>query len=187
MALRLELPAEVQRAFERSRVASPGVTPAARFAQESMEITRRYSDDAVKQAEGQRGEAIKQDAGRPRDDMEAQAGRILTGVQVEAKLKKLNPSLMFEDCVAFPERRLIYRKDRTAGKKLVAAMERGPMPEFSVIDVPKEKWIEPTEAKRGWRTVLGHCIRERVVTPRAVIREFGIPTHDSEQWQKVTL
>lgn len=118
--------------------------------------------------------------------MGAQSGRILTGLQVEAKLKKLNPSLLFQDCIAFPERRLIYR-NTAEGLKLIAAMERGPMPEFSVIDLPKEKWVEPTEMKRGWRTVLGHCIRHRVLSPEATIQEFGIPTHDSQQWSNILL
>jgi hypothetical protein len=187
MGLKLEVPADVQRAYAKQRVTLPSVTPAARFAQDSVAITRKFSDDAVKEAEWKRNDAVGDDNGRPRDDMEAQMGRILTGAEVEAKLRKLAPCLTFEDSKAFPTRRLIYRPEprEKEGKKLIAAMEKGPMPEFSVILKPTEKWIEPSEIKRGWRTVLGHCIVSRMVSPERVVREFGIPTHDSEKWFNV--
>lgn len=187
--IKLDVPEDVKLGFERARVmAGSSLTPASRIAQDAAGYTRQFTDDCVDDHQQQRIEAAGEDAGRERSDAEAQMGRVLTGVQVEQKLKKLNPSLLFEDCKAFPERRVIYIPDREeeSGRRMVAAMEHGPMPEFSIMDLPKEKWLEPHETKRGWRTVLGHCIRLRVVGPEAVIREFGIPTHDSALWAKMT-
>lgn len=70
---------------------------------------------------------------------ERQLGRGLTNVQLEARLKKLNPSLTFEDHPHIKDKRLAYVID-SRGKTFLFPFEKGLMPEHTIFNI-REKIV----------------------------------------------
>lgn len=136
---------------------------------------------------------------------EQQLGRPLHVSDLIEKLHRMNPSLIFEVSVkdptkygAYIERRGNYLKTGLPGtfKQLVAGMENGWMPEFSVMAPRMEE--RPTEdgrieeaikhayeQKRGWRTVLAKVLALNLITEAQIETEFAVSEGRSSQlWQQ---
>jgi hypothetical protein len=69
---------------------------------------------------------------------ERQLGQKMFSTDLEKRLKKLNPDLIFEDNPYNPTKKALYVARRGAGKVYVCAYERGIMPERSVMRVKEE-------------------------------------------------
>ena len=121
-----------------------------------------------------------------------------------AALSRMNPNLIFEVAVKDPSKYGVYIErsgnDLKTGlpgtfKHLIAGMENGWMPEFSVMaprmeDRPTEQGQIVTtikhayEQKRGWRTVLAKLYVNRLITEAQIEKEFAVTEgRSSELWQ----
>lgn len=137
-----------------------------------------------------------------------QMGRPLSAATVISLLLELNPSLIFEQSINYPELTGIYvsgPRQTVSGivveRRHICGMPTPPaiLPEFSVrhykmeeVPNPKDKYelIETrkfADETRGWRTVLLRLIKERVISPGAAERLFDIPSgRSSRYWQQQT-
>jgi hypothetical protein len=134
-------------------------------------------------------ETIAPDAGFDTTSAAQQLGRPMLASAIQAKLKTLNPSFIFERSVADPSKMGIYVFDGVsnmgtlyAGRRFVMGMEAGMTPEFSIRENDGKKI---TSEIRGWRTVLVRLIRERLIARTAAENAFHINTgRESENWMK---
>lgn len=121
---------------------------------------------------------VAEDAGRDTTDAEQQAGRPLTCLEVQKRLRSLNPALSFQRAIADPKKVGIYIQDPTAnldtlyaGIRFVCGMESGISPEFSIRQTDGTKI---TGEIRGWRTVLATLIKKRIIEKYATEKAFAI-------------
>jgi hypothetical protein len=203
------VPVSVERdAKARKRTsASPSLNALERALHETRGYQTQFERDAQKEQQLRDGHYVASDGGRPRNVREAGVGRPLLGTEVEKRLRMLNPALIFEDST-YPGRICIKRwiSDPVLGETLhyVTAMERGLMPEFSILNFVEEEYFDArTQAMpegtglpkkrlkidernpetRGWRTVILRLIKERLISREGAERLFGLPTLESRNWQ----
>jgi hypothetical protein len=187
--------------------ASPSLDARVRVTYERTGYQTQFQRDVQKEQEKRDDAYTAPDGERPRNVKEAGVGQPLAGVEVQRRLLLLNPALIFQDS-PYPGRICINRwiSDPVLGETLhyVCAMERGLMPEFSVLNFVEERYfdvctqatpegtgLEKTRIKidernpetRGWRTVIMRLIKERLISREASERMFGLPSHDSRNWQ----
>jgi hypothetical protein len=120
----------------------------------------------------------------------------MTGSLFIKKLRPLNSNLMYFVSEADTTKIGIYVRDPHAIYPAAAhmnglrylgiAFERGFLPEFSVISLPKTEAEEPTETMRGWRTVLHKLMNAGYLTLAQVEKCFGQPSHESYLWKMAT-
>jgi hypothetical protein len=203
------LPSSIARDLEVAKASSaaPGLGAEERQGKEIQGYHTQFERDA------QRSEWLRDniytapDGSRPRDVREAGTGLPLTGMEVKRRLLLLNPALIFEDST-HPSRICIKRgiSDPVLGDTLhyVCAMERGLMPEFSILNFVEEEYYdastratpegtglvkrrikidERNPETRGWRTVILRLIKERLISQAGAERVFGLPTKESRNWQ----
>jgi hypothetical protein len=157
-----------------------------------VERTRELSGQATSNL----ARAVAPDAGRTRDVLEAQRGTSMTGSLFIKKLRPLNSNLMYFVSEADTTKIGIYVRDPHAIYPAAAhmnglrylgiAFERGFLPEFSVISLPKTEAEEPMETMRGWRTVLHKLMNAGYLTLAQVEKCFGQPSHESYLWKMAT-
>jgi hypothetical protein len=194
-------------AVAKASSASPALDALERAIRESSGYRIQFQRDAQREQQQRDRQYVETDGNRPRNVKEAGAGRPLTGTEVQKRLLMLNPALIFEDST-YPGRICIKRwiSDPVLGETLhyVCAMERGLMPEFSILNFLEEDYFDaPTRATpegtglkktrlkidernpetRGWRTVLLRLIKERLISREGAERLFGLPTLESRNWQ----
>jgi hypothetical protein len=187
--------------------ASPALDALKRTIEETRGYHTQFERDAQKEQQRRDEHYVASDGGRPRNVREAGVGRPLLGTEVQKRLLMLNPALIFEDST-YPGRICIKRwiSDPVLGETLhyVTAMERGLMPEFSILNFVEEEYFDAqTQAipegtgliktrlkidernpeTRGWRTVILRLIKERLISREGAERLFGLPSHDSRNWQ----
>lgn len=172
----------------------------ARF-HEAIERTRARDRELLQQ-EIQRSESLlKSDGGIDVTNTEAQKGRILQRSVFVSRLKKLIPSIWYEQSLRYPDQGGLYVDDPRSpyGKRMVASMPHDYVFEFSVV-VPKPSvipdptialhWqkIQDVDSKRpGWRVVLLKLLMEGLVTATQIENEFQITRgRSSQKWQQAT-
>lgn len=155
------------------------------------------------------GQAKNYDLLRPDGDMdvtnrEAQAGRRILREDFVRRLQKLNPDLRYEQSKNYPKQGGIYfignRHDDVAGtteysKWFICGIPHTAINEFS-IPLTKEAQVasqfmpimetqrQVDGLERGWRSVLLKLMREGILTPAAIDREFQITKgRSSRKWQ----
>lgn len=205
-----QLPSSVERdaGVAKATSASPGLAPLERAHHERQGYQTQFQRDAQKEQAFRDDAYVATDGARPRNVREAGVGRPLGGMEVQRRLLQLNPALIFEPS-SYPGRICIkhWILDPVLGKTLqyVCAMERGLMPEFSILNYVEEEYFdartratpegtglikkrlkidEKNPETRGWRTVLVRLIKERLISREGAERLFGLPSHDSRNWQR---
>lgn len=203
------LPRSVERdaAVEKSTSASPALDAYKRSAWERKGYQTQFQRDAFQEQKQRDDTYTAPDGSRIRNVTEAGVGRPLFGCEVQRRLLLLNPALIFEDST-HPGRICIkhWITDPVLGRttQYVCAMERGMMPEYSILNFVEEEYFdactqatpegtgaiktrikidEKNPETRGWRTVLVRLIKERLITREGAERMFGLPTQDSRNWQ----
>ena len=203
------IPSSVERdaAVAKSTSASPGLDALERMIRDRHGYRTQFQRDVFLEQEQRDAHYVASDGGRPRNVKEAGVGRPLFGHEIQRRLLSLNPSLIFEPSPV-PGRICIKQMidDPVLGRtsNYVCAMERGLMPEFSILHFVEEEYFdaqtqatpegtglvktriridEKNPETRGWRTVLLRLIKERLITEAGAARVFGIPSRDSKNWQ----
>lgn len=152
------------------------------------------------------------DAGADRLNPQAQLGRPININQFISRLRRLNPSLIFEPSVRDPSLQCICvmadgfnirTGARGPYKRMVCAMPQstpangGMMPEFSVMgarmeyrpqpggEAPKHQISYAYERERGWRTVLARLYVARLITEAQIVKHFKPHAgRSSRLWQQ---
>ena len=173
-----------------------------------FERTKQLSDDAVRRDWERNAATFEEDAGRPTTDPIAQMGRPFTRIQIEQRLKQLNPNLFFEVSKSDPTKSGVYIVQSMpdelgvlrSQKKFLVGMESGISPEFSVRHVVPERVPNPscpgefTERPkfigetRGWRTVVARLARSRHIDLERAKSVFGVNSSgmQSKNWKNLT-
>lgn len=126
-------------------------------------------------------ETIAPDAGFDTTSTEQQLGRWLHGKEVQKRLQALNSLLIFEKCIAFPDRDnvILWTPE---GRQYLFSMENGINPEFSIRESNGTRMIAQV---KGWRTVLIQLIKGRYITVPAAEKAFQINQgRQSANWHK---
>jgi hypothetical protein len=203
------LPKSIERdvAVAKATSASPSLDALERALRDQNGYQSQFQRDCQKEQAARDEAYTSPDGARVRNVKEAGVGRALFGTEVKKRLLQLNPALIFNDS-PHPGRICINRwiSDPVLGETLhyVCAMERGLMPEFSILNFVEEEYFDAqtqvtpegtgmakTRVKidehnpetRGWRTVIMHLIKERLISREGAERLFGLPSHDSRNWQ----
>jgi len=159
--------------------------------------------------------SVDPDNGREVSDLLAQMGRPLSSQEVQRRINLINPRIIFERCIRYPELTGVYievEERNPAGgftkrKMHLFGMESGMMPEFSVLHKTKKNIANPdlfgnktptrevdwlkvdtfASETRGWRTVLIRLLKARLINRIDVERFFGwSPSQESEKWSTNT-
>jgi hypothetical protein len=83
-------------------------------------------------------------------DYERQLGRWLTHEEIERRLTKINPRLVFLPHPKNPTKRVIYVKEPTGKLEQVMVCEAGKVPENSVMDRVYRDTLDPDTLKPGY-------------------------------------
>jgi hypothetical protein len=162
------------------------------------ERTRALSLQAAKEQAERDAQTVDPDGDAAVTDVLAQVGRPLASADVQRRLLKLNPNLIFEKSRACPEKTGIYIAAPSdnwhrEGRRFICGMESAYMPEFSVRHARQEDGLNGSlhlvmdGETRGWRTVLARLIRERLITLEQAEREFAVGRgRCSRNWQMLT-
>lgn len=146
---------------------------------------------------------VSDDNGTDVSNLLAQMGRPLSAQEVIRRLKIINPSLIFELSIKYPNLYGIYinhqQRNATGGwdtvKTHICGMESGIMPEFSVLHKKKINVVDPdvfsgkqlprdekagwkeidtfSDETRGWRSVLIRLMKQKLITRYDVQRHFN--------------
>lgn len=203
------LPQSVERDAEVAKTTSvsPGLDALERASRERQGYQTQFQRDALTEQEMRDNVYTAPDGERARNVREAGVGRPLGGAEVQRRLLQLNPALIFEPS-SNPNRVCIkyWIIDPVLGRTLqyACAMERGLMPEFSILHFVTEPYFdartratpdgtgvmknrikidERNPETRGWRTVLARLIKQRLISREGAERLFGTPSKDSRLWQ----
>lgn len=203
------LPSSVERdaGVQKRTSASPGLDSLERALCERQGYQTQFQRDAYLEQVARDAAYVAPDGSRIRNVLEAGIGQPLIGAEVQRRLLLLNPTLIFEPSPV-PGRICIRRRisDPVLGEttSYICAMERGLMPEFSILHFIEEDYFdaktratpegtlaikkrlkinEKNPETRGWRTVLVRLIKERLITREGAERLFGLPSKDSFNWQ----
>lgn len=148
---------------------------------------------------------VATDGGLCVSNLAEQLGLPLTGVEVERRLRLMNPRLIFEASLRYPERMGIYVEEDVPGhlyldavvrKRMVVAMPIGMMPERSVRHVKRTRvpdpdirgqWQDVEEfagETRGWRTVLVRLLQAGLIQRWQVDKHFPV-NEKSKFWHQL--
>lgn len=129
------------------------------------------------------------------EDSKRQPGQYLSSNVIQDRLKRLNPSLMFEQSRAYPDQCGIYVRSEGANsddldvscrnRKFVTGMVFGISPENTIprmVDNSHGDKI-PQGVVKGWRDVLKVLIQMRLITLAGAEKAFGKGT--SEIWYRL--
>lgn len=185
---------------QRSSSTAPALSALQRAIADRKGYSLQRSIDTVSDQMERDAHYIAPDGDRPRDVKEAGIGKPMAGLEVQRILKTLCPSILFEDSPVKGRICLNYvLRDEVLGqiKHNICSMERGLMPEFSILNVKEEQMMnketggvqtlrkidELNPETRGWRTVLAKLIRAGIIGSGTIEKAFGTPTHTSKKWQ----
>ena len=118
-------------------------------------------------------------------DFARRRGEVMHSSDLILKLQRLNPHIMVQAQVNFPEDWGLYSS--ALGRiQFLTGMPRGWLTEFSYALVDDRDL--PTEERRGWRTVVIYCLMKGALTWKQVEKEFGDPNDswNEERWMTVT-
>lgn len=136
---------------------------------------------------------VAADGGLCVSNLAEQLGLPLAGTEIERRLRLMNPRLIFEASLRYPDRMGIYIEEQPAGvlyldaavqKRMIVAMPIGMMPERTVKHVKRTRvpdpdirghWQEVEEfagETRGWRTVLIRLLQAGLIQRWQVDRHF---------------
>lgn len=130
---------------------------------------------------------------------EAQRGRSISRSSFVHRVRKLNPNLWYEQSVRYPQQGGIYIQDPSSpyGKRMVCGMPHEHLNEFSLrITVPEvipaigtqAQWetIQRVDQQEpGWRAILLTLLKEGLLSPSGIDREFNIiGGRSSQKWQQ---
>lgn len=177
---------------------------------------QRQRTKALEQAEHQRQlllshirakeVTVATDGGLCTSSLEQQLGTPLSTQEVLRRIRLMNPDLIFEVSIRYPDRIGIYVQekrphilalDKTLDKRMIVAMQIGMMPERTVrhvkrvrVPVPGREvaWQDVEEfagQTRGWRTVLLRLLEAGLISPAQIDRYFP-PNLNSRNWQRLT-
>ena len=167
----------------------PALSPTERAVRDYKGRQRIRSRQLQREIQARHDSVTAPDGNRPRGIYDSQRGHELLPHQVEVRLKKLNPNLVFEVSRADSSKLGIYMLDSTKeeGRQYLMAMEsQRPMPEFAVIKWRDEARSEALDVVMGWRTVLARLIRKQLISKASCDVLFGLPSRDSQLWQSLT-
>lgn len=148
---------------------------------------------------------VATDGGICTTSLEQQLGTPLSTAEVLRRIRLMNPDLIYEVSIRFPDRIGIYVIEKrphmlalcpTVDKRMVVAMQLGMMPERSVrhvklARVPEEegagwRYVEEFAGEtRGWRTVLWRLLDEGLIKPYQIDKYFPVNLN-SANWQRLT-
>ena len=161
----------------------------------TVERTRQLAQDSIAHQAWQVKDTLVSKTARgdanPTNPLD-QMGKPMTSNQLISILQKCNPNIIFKDSLADKTKLQVMYPDKEkqpdGGESVVlrflCAMEKGFMPEFSILP-PKYDTCWESEKKnlqqtltsvretRGWRTVVGRCMRARLITKEQVKQYFG--------------
>lgn len=178
----------------------------ARQRRQTEALTQKHRMQELIRAEAQNKEVtVAMDGDICTTSLEQQLGNPLSTTELLRRVKLMNPDLIFEQSIRFPDRVGIYvqekrphvlKLDAAMDKRMIVAMQMGVMPERTVRHVKKTKvpsadnagWQEVEEfagQTRGWRMVLLRLLQERLITPSQIDRYFP-PNLNSKAWQRFT-
>lgn len=199
--------ASLSQGRERVTAGLPSLAPSLRAERDQAESTRQLSNDALAEQKQRAEASVAADGARVTTSLEAQLGRPLATAEFQRRLAKCNSNLRFERSLAHPRLAGVYivqyRRDaitseHTMQKRFVCGMEAEFMPEFTVRHVELITQPDPTipgatrkiaecvDLTMGWRTVLVRLLHEGLITQGQIERRFGVPSHDSANWQNLT-
>lgn len=112
-------------------------------------------------------------------------GEMIHSSDLIFRLQKLNPHIMVQNQVNFPDDWGLYFT--AVGKiQFLTGMPKNWMTEWSYALVDDQNL--PTEERRGWRTVLVYLLMKGALTWEDILKEFGEPQDgfNDYRWQQVT-
>jgi len=169
---------------------------------ERLERTRAEQADAIRQ------KIQKDEASIPKDGLMDvtsgldRLGKPMFTQQFVKTLKKLNPKLHYEVSIKDPSIGGIYfirprpLDDSGELRQFICRCEVNIMPEYQIFKPKTVEHPDPTIYRHyqttntvdsmvwGYRTVLARLIRGGFLTQSQVDKAFGLPTKDSEKWQR---
>jgi hypothetical protein len=163
----------------------------------SVERTRQITRDALVRLLEYEKREFADDISRPVTSLEAQTGSPLMHTEFERRLRRLNPKLIYEQSISFPDRGGIYRIAPDGTKVFICGCGHGWMPEFTVRKFkedlaphPTERGVMipvkiPDEPVMGWRTVLARLLRGGFVSTN-LVNEFPSVRNQSRRWHELT-
>ena len=129
-----------------------------------------------------------------------QLGQPIASVELERRLRLMNPRLIFEVSIRYPDRMGIYIEEPVHDlaidakqKRIIVAYYIGVLPERDVRHAKKVKVPHPitrgqmievdevTGTTRGWRTILLRLLQEKLITRYHVDKYFPANEH-SKNW-----
>lgn len=163
------------------------------FADARTEKHRKAADGAIAK---QHAAVSGMDGDYLTTDATAQLGRPLTRMTLIARLRLLNPNLIFEQSRANPAIGAVYFRDGVSnmedldhacrGRRHIVGMEWiGLSPEFTTRKIENDEFGKPQMKGqvRGWRTVLARLIKERLISIPDCERVFSIARgRESQRW-----
>lgn len=118
-------------------------------------------------------------------DWARRRGEMLHSSDLIFRLQKLNPHILVQQQINFPDDWGLYSS--AFGRiQFLTGLPKGWLTELSYALVDSRDL--PTEERRGWRTVLVYCLMKGAITWEQVLVEFGEPNDgfNDARWQEVT-
>lgn len=164
-----------------------GLTPRDRLAVEKFYKQRAHTDHAVAERK-QSEDVMLTDGERDATSFEQQVGRPLECAEVMRRLHKLNPNLIFERSIAFPDIMGIYIQDDSCEvrdglrKRHIVGFEYGFSPEYSVFHKHEKG---PKKVTRGWRSLLLLLASKGIINFERACRVFQVEgVKNSFKWKQ---
>ena len=166
---------------------------------ERVEQSRAKSAEQLKQERERNAALLRPDGSSDVQSAEGQQGRRLPRGELVRRLQKLNPAILYEQSIRYPDQGGLYVMDKASpyGKRLLCGLPHGVVNEFStVLTKPSlipdltiaQHWqkIQQVDSRiPGWRTILYRLLVEQLVTMGQVEKEFKISEGRSSQfWQQ---
>lgn len=164
---------------------------------ERIEKTRAETAARLQEEIDREKSLLKPDGSVDVSNSQAQAGRKLSRSELVRKIRKLNPSLFYEQSVRYPAQGGLYIHDPINGKRFLVGFPHDTVGEFDVRLTKPKVIPDPTVAMHwqkieavdgripGWRTVLLRLLHEGLLSPSGIDREFQITRgRSSQKWQE---
>jgi hypothetical protein len=116
-------------------------------------------------------------------DWSRRKGECMHSSDLIYRLQKLNPHLIIQSQINFPDDWGLYSSEY--GRiQFLTGFPKGWLTEFSYAIVDDRDL--PTEERRGWRTVIVYCLLKGAITWEQVLEEFGEPNDawNDQRWQE---
>lgn len=120
-------------------------------------------------------------------NMVARAGRRMHHSELMRKVLTLEPAIVVEQQINFPDDLGFYIADVGGVKRYLSSFHKGWSREFSYVLVDHQDL--PCEEIRGWRTILFRLLGAGVLSWEQVRKTFGDPTGSSDakdRWFRMT-